>query len=607
MDPRCGQGIGKTFSPGQVDGIMRRNSARVGTACQFMTPAQGFPRRFFGVVSLERNSLLILACSVGPLACGGSNDTPGKTGSGGAGSEGGALASGGSASSGGTSWSNGTGGTTNATTGGSPSTGGQGAASSGGRLSTGGVSAAGGLTSSTSASMTGGAPAIGGASATGGKSAMGGAATGGLPATGGTSATAGAATGGLSATGGKTATGGTPATGGSNTATGGNSPATGGTATGGSSGIVGATPPMGWNSWNTFNCSPSDSLVRKIADAMVSSGMAAAGYKYVNIDDCWMNGRDSSGNLRPDPTKFPNGISAVATYVHSKGLKLGIYEVPAAVTCAGRGSFGAAAGVGSLGHETADANSFASWGVDYLKYDYCWGDMNGFKVMKNALVATGRPIFYSVNPASGTGASCVPPTCSIDLVNIANMCRIGFDITNTWASFTGLIDLDKPLAPYAAPGHWNDPDMLEVGRGMSADEDRSHFGMWAMLAAPLIAGNDISSMSATTTAIMTNPDVIAVNQDPLGKQATVVATPATNQEIWSKALSGTNARAVALFNRTGAAASMTVQWSTIGLPAGAATVRDLWNQKDLGSSTNSYTATSVPMHGVVMLKIVSSL
>jgi len=295
----------------------------------------------------------------------------------------------------------------------------------------------------------------------------------------------------------------------------------------------------------------------------------------------------------------------VATYVHSKGLKLGIYEVPAAVTCAGRGSFGAAAGVGSLGHETADANSFASWGVDYLKYDYCWGTMSGFQVMKNALVATGRPIFYSVNPASGTGASCVPPSCSINLVSIANMWRIGFDISASWTSVLSCIDLDKPLAPYAAPGHWNDPDMLEVGKGLSADEDRAHFGIWAMLAAPLIAGNDIRSMSATTKAIMTNPDVIAVNQDPLGKRATVVATPATNQEIWSKSLSGTNARAVALFNRTEASVSMTVQWTQIGIPAGAATVRDLWNQQDLGAFTNSYTATTVPRHGVVLLKIVS--
>jgi alpha-galactosidase len=334
--------------------------------------------------------------------------------------------------------------------------------------------------------------------------------------------------------------------------------------------------------------------------------MAAVGYQYVNIDDCWMNGRDASGNLRPDPTRFPNGISAVADYVHGKGLKLGIYEVPAAVTCAGRGSFGATAGVGSLGHETADAKSFASWGVDYLKYDYCWGSMSGFQVMKTALVATGRPIFYSINPASGTGASCVPPTCSIDLVNIANMWRIGFDINASWSSVLSCIDLDKPLSQYAAPGHWNDPDMLEVGKGMSADEDRSHFGMWAMLAAPLIAGNDIRSMSATTKAILTNPDVIAVNQDPLGKQATVVATPGTNLEIWSRQLSGTNARAVGLLNRSGAAASMTVQWSTIGLAAGAATVRDLWNQKDLGSFTDSYTATSVPTHGIVLLKVTSA-
>ena len=185
------------------------------------------------------------------------------------------------------------------------------------------------------------------------------------------------------------------------------------------------------------------------------------------------------------------------------------------------------------------------------------------------------------------------------------MWRIGFDINASWGSFTGLIDIDKPLAQYAAPGHWNDPDMLEVGRGMSADEDRSHFGMWAMLAAPLIAGNDIRSMSATTKAILTNADVVAVDQDPLGKQATLVATPGSNLQVWSKQLSGTNARAVALFNRSGAAASIAVTWSQIGLPAGAATVRDLYAQKDLGTSSDSYTATSVPTHGVVMLKIVS--
>jgi alpha-galactosidase len=378
-------------------------------------------------------------------------------------------------------------------------------------------------------------------------------------------------------------------------ATGGSAGATGGTA--GTSGIVGATPPMGWNSWNTFGCSPSESLVKGVADTFVSSGMAAVGYQYVNIDDCWMNGRDGSGNLQWDTSKFPGGIPALATYVHGKGLKLGIYESPAANTCAGK--------TGGQGHEAQDAKTFASWGVDYLKYDDCGGSLSSFTTMHDALIATGKPIFYSINPVYGQG-SCVPPTCSVDELKVCNMWRIGFDINASWGSFTGLIDIDKALAQYAGPGHWNDPDMLEVGRGMSADEDRSHFGMWAMLAAPLIAGNDIRSMSATTKAILTNADVIAVNQDPLGKQATLVATPGSNLQVWSKQLSGTNTRAVALFNRSGSAASISVTWTQIGLPAGAATVRDLYAQKDLGTSTDSYTATSVPMHGVVMLKVVSS-
>ena len=561
---------------------------------------QNFPRTFRRVVSLERNLLLIFASFVGPLACSGSDNTPATPGVGGADSVGGALGSGGGGAIGGvTSANSGTGGSTGAVTGGSPNTGGR-SATAGGSPPTGGANASGGLTSSTGGSRTGGAPATGGVSATGG------AAIGGLSATGGNSAAGATATGGLSATGGKSsaggAAGGFSATGGKSSAggaaTGGNS-ATGGSsaATGGSSGIVGATPPMGWNSWNNFGCNPSETLIKGVADAMASTttGMAAVGYQYVNIDDCWMSGRDSSGNLVADASKFPSGIKSLADYMHGKGLKLGIYEAPAPTTCAGK--------TGSQGHEAQDAKTFASWGVDYLKYDHCNGaQMSSFQTMHDALIATGRPIFYSINPVYGAG-SCVPPTCSIDEVKISNMWRIGFDITNTWASFTGLIDTDKPLSQYAGPGHWNDPDMLEVGRGMSADEDRSHFGMWAMLAAPLIAGNDIRSMSATTKAILTNADVIAVNQDPLGKQATVVATPGTNLEIWSKQLSGTNARAVALFNRSGAAASITVQWTAIGLAAGAATVRDLWNQKDLGSSTNSYTATAIPMHGIVMLKI----
>ena len=442
----------------------------------------------------------------------------------------------------------------------------------------GGAAGTGGTTSTGGATGMGGIPGSGGITGSGGMSGSGGASTdGGVAGRGGTVGTGGAtATGDAGGKGGTTGTGGVGGTGGST--------------------IVGATPPMGWNSWNTFNCNPSESLIKGIADSMVSSGMSAVGYQYVSIDDCWMSGRDSSGNLQWDTTKFPSGIPALATYVQGKGLKLGIYETPANKTCAGK--------TGGLGYETQDAKSFASWGVDYLKYDFCGGQLSSFAKMHDALIATGRPIFYSINPVYGAG-SCVPPTCSVDEIKISNMWRIGFDITNTWASFTGLIDTDKPLAQYAGPGHWNDPDMLEVGRGMSADEDRSHFGMWAMLASPLIAGNDIRSMSATTKAILTNADVIAVNQDPLGKQATLVATSGSNQ-VWSKQLSGNNMRAVALFNRSGSAASITVQWSDIGLPAGAATVRDLYAQKDLGSSTDSYTATSVPSHGIVMLKVAST-
>ncbi|MGD0835736.1 MAG: glycoside hydrolase family 27 protein, partial [Polyangia bacterium] len=409
-----------------------------------------------------------------------------------------------------------------------------------------------------------------------------------------------AVSGGSSGRGGAT---GLAGMGGGGAGAGGSGTAAGGGAVDAGSTMVGATPPMGWNSWNTFNCSPSESLLEKTADVMVSSGMAAVGYQYVNIDDCWMSGRDASGNLQWNTTEFPDGIAKLADYVHGKGLKLGIYETPANTTCAGK--------TGGEGHQTQDANSFASWGVDYLKYDDCGGPLSGFQQMHTALVATGRPIFYSINPVYGAG-SCTPlpsSNCSVPELQICNMWRINFDINASWGSFTGLIDDDEPLAPYAGPGHWNDPDMLEVGKGMSEDEDRSHFGMWAMLAAPLIAGNDITTMSAATTAILTNADVIAVDQDPLGKQGTLVGSASgnSNLQIWSKQLAGTNTYAVALFNRSGSAASITVQWSQIGLPSGgSATVRDLYAQKDMGTSTGSYTASSIPSHGIVMLKIVSS-
>jgi alpha-galactosidase len=331
--------------------------------------------------------------------------------------------------------------------------------------------------------------------------------------------------------------------------------------------------------------------------------MKDVGYQYVNLDDCWMDGRDGSGKIQVNTSKFPSGMAALAKYIHDKGLKMGLYSTPGTKTCAAIYG-GYAGGVGSLGHEQSDAQTYASWGVDYLKYDKCTAALSGFAPMRDALRASGRPIFYSINPGDGTG--CVPGKCSIDLPTTANMWRIGFDINASWSSMVSLIDQNAPLSQYAGPGHWNDPDMLEVGKLANETEDRAHFSMWAIMAAPLLAGNDIRSMNAATKAILTNAEVIAVDQDALGVQGKVVASPGTNLQVWAKKLSGTNSVAVALFNRGTSAAAITAQWTAIGLPAGAATVRDLWSHMDLGSSMNSYTANSVPGHGVVMLKITSA-
>jgi alpha-galactosidase len=440
----------------------------------------------------------------------------------------------------------------------------------------------------------------------------GGAGSGGT-AGGGGMGTSGAATGGMISVGGISGMG---ASGGMMSAgapAGGRAGEGGGSASGGMSGgagsgptIVGARPPMGWNSWNKYACDGlNETVVKKMADAFITSGMKDAGYEYVNLDDCWMDGRDSvTGKLKVNTSKFPSGIAALADYVHEKGLKLGIYSTPNTQTCAGIYS-GYVGGVGSKDHETVDAQTWADWGIDYLKYDKCRGDLSRFAVMRDALKKTGRPIFYSINPGD-QGPYCTPTSCSIDLVNIANMWRIEFDISANWDSVIRLIDKNKPEYVGAGPGHWNDPDMLEVGNGLNDTEGRAHFSMWCIMAAPLITGNDLSTMSATTRAILTNREVIAVDQDPLGKQGRVVAGSGTSLEVWSKEMSGTNTRAVALFNRGGSTAPMTVEWSQLGLPAGSATVRDLWQGKDLGSFTDRYTAEAVPSHDVVMLLIVSA-
>ena len=303
---------------------------------------------------------------------------------------------------------------------------------------------------------------------------------------------------------------------------------------------------MGWNSWNAFACDIDESRIKAAADALVNSGMKDVGYQYVNVDDCWMNGRDASGNIQWDTSKFPSGIAGLATYVHGKGLKFGIYSAPNTGTCEGLYGQPAKASVyvGSLGHEQQDAKSYASWGVDSLKYDDCGGPQSAFAPMRDALRATGRPIVYSINPYNGS--TCVPTgahtsTCGLDLASIANMWRVSADIKATWNDVIRIIDIEAPLSAYAGPGHWNDPDMLEVGNGSLTDtgEPRALQPVGDVRRAAHRGERSGPSMSATTKAILTNAEVIAVDQDALGNQAKVVATPQTGLQVWSKNLSGT--------------------------------------------------------------------
>ncbi|MBN2084696.1 MAG: glycoside hydrolase family 27 protein [Anaerolineales bacterium] len=359
------------------------------------------------------------------------------------------------------------------------------------------------------------------------------------------------------------------------------------------------TPPMGWNSWNHFACNISEALIRETADAMVSSGMLAAGYQYVNIDDCWMaSERDTDGTLPPDPGKFPSGMKALADYVHGKGLKLGIYLDRGTETC---GHF-----PGSYGYEVQDANTIASWGIDYLKYDNCAPAPGSSLVadyinMSNALKATGRPIVFSM-------CSWGFPGSWVAGQKVAHLWRTTSDIQDTWESILKIMDANSVPAVFAGPGHWNDPDMLEVGNGgMTDTEYRSHFTMWALMAAPLIAGNDLRGMPQATIDILTAPEVITVNQDPLGYQGRLVGNieGKTKPEVWSKVLSGDNAQAVALLNRSDRAAEITVKWAELGLPDGPAKVRDLWMRTDLGTFASGYTA-SVPSHGVVLIRVESA-
>ena len=359
-----------------------------------------------------------------------------------------------------------------------------------------------------------------------------------------------------------------------------------------------ATPPMGWNSWNKFACNINEDVIRKSADALVASGMRDAGYRYVVIDDCWHGSRDSRGFITADPQKFPSGIKALSDYVHARGLKFGIYSDAGRKTCGGR--------PGSQGHVYQDAATYAAWGVDYLKYDWCnTGTRNAeeaYALMADALRATGRDIVFSIcewgNAKPWDWAA-----------KIGNLWRTTGDITDKWEGkyhyswgLVSIADMNEPLWPFAGPGHWNDPDMLEVGNGGLSDvEYRAHFSLWSMMAAPLIAGNDIAGMGAATSAILLNKDVIAVDQDPLGVQGHRIIKDG-DREVWVKPLVQ-GGRAVLLFNRGTAPATIAVGWEQLGYPATLkAHIRDLWAHRDLPVSSGRY-AAEVPAHGVVMLRI----
>ena len=375
------------------------------------------------------------------------------------------------------------------------------------------------------------------------------------------------------------------------------------------------TPSMGWNAWNIFQGDIDEQKIKAIADAMVSSGMKEADYEYVVIDDLWHQGRiaggwnnhpqdivgrDENGRLIPDPVKFPSGMKALSDYIHSRGLKFGIYTAPGRKTCA--------YAPGSEGYEATDVQTFVEWGVDFIKLDWCDWITDDYQTVLNRwrglLDAAGRPIVLSVNSHRGDDFSLHR--------TVANMYRTTTDIRRVWqyppeefrvqASVLDIIDRQEGLEEYHGNCHWNDPDMLQVGNEPFTDEEnQSHFSMWAIFGAPLIAGNDLRTMSEATTRILTNREVIAVAQDPAGIKGVKVAEPQPGLEVYAKRLQAVGTQAVALLNRTDQEASITVKWKDLGIQ-NQAFVRDLWQHQDQGLFENKY-ATQVPAHGTVVLLV----
>lgn len=372
------------------------------------------------------------------------------------------------------------------------------------------------------------------------------------------------------------------------------------------------TPPMGWNSWNTFSINIDEKLIKDVADSFVKDGLKDAGYQYIVIDDGWMaKERDAKGNLVADPVKFPNGMKAVVDYVHSKGLKFGIYNCAGSKTCGGF--------PGSRGHEYQDALLYASWGVDYLKYDWCNTEKlnaeGAYITMRDALYAAGRPMVFSLcewgeNQPWKWGEK------------VGHLWRTTGDITNcwdcednhgTWSSWGVLrtVNMRKDIRQYAGPGHWNDPDMMEVGNGMTVQEDRSHFTLWCMLAAPLIMGNDLRSMKNETREILTNKEVITVNQDALGVQA-LKYTTLDSVEVWVKPLVN-NEWAVCFLNLKSKSQVFSFDWQnysisdevskrTLNFKTQAYQLRNLWTKKTAGTTSKTLGA-SIGSHDVLMLRL----
>ena len=364
------------------------------------------------------------------------------------------------------------------------------------------------------------------------------------------------------------------------------------------------TPIMGWSSWNNFHVNINEEVIKAQADFMVSSGMAAAGYSYVNIDDGFFGGRDTKGNLLVHPIRFPNGMKVISDYIHSKGLKAGIYAEAGINTCAShwdKDTIGV--GSGLMGHDRKDLKlMLKDWNYDFIKVDWCGGDWLGLDVETRYTQIAN--VIKDINPNT------VFNICRWEFpgkwaLQIADSWRISGDISNEFSSIMHIIDLNADLWKYASPGHVNDMDMLQVGRGMSYEEDKTHFTMWCMMNSPLLAGNDLRSMSKQTIEILTNKEIIALNQDPLVYQARRLVDNG-DLEVWAKPLVSTLSGkvAVTLLNRSNKTATINFDLKTVGIDASKGfSYRDLWAKKDFASSKNNTVSFEVPKHGVVVLTV----